>query len=126
MTKASRDTVGSPDSNAMGEKVCELNSKPTYQAFSTMTIPASVTMSMGLLAFARFGEQSRPTPTLRSGQALYRHGFCFPSGQFYRNMTNPAHLLGLSHLVNFAWTRKLPSVCRDFAKTHANPDTDGT
>jgi hypothetical protein len=51
--------------------------------------------------------------------------FAVPSGQFYRDMTNPAHLPGLSHLDNFAWTRKLPSIYLDFAKTHANPDTDG-
>jgi hypothetical protein len=50
--------------------------------------------------------------------------FAAPSGLFYHDMTNPAHLPGLSHLDNFAWTRKLPAVYRDFAKTHANPDTD--
>jgi hypothetical protein len=40
-------------------------------------------------------------------------------------MTNPAHLPGLSHLDNFAWTRKLSFIYWGFAKTHANPDTDG-
>ena len=51
--------------------------------------------------------------------------FASPPRQFYRDVTNPAHLPGLSRLDKFAWTRKLPSVYRDFAKTHANPDTDG-
>jgi hypothetical protein len=51
--------------------------------------------------------------------------FAAPSGLFYRDKTNPAHLPGPSHLDNFAWTRKLPSIYRDFAKTHANPDPDG-
>jgi hypothetical protein len=45
--------------------------------------------------------------------------------QFYRDGTNPAHLSGLSHLDNFIMTRKPSSIYRDFAKTHANPDTDG-
>jgi hypothetical protein len=45
--------------------------------------------------------------------------------QFYHIVTNPAHLPGLGHLDSFAWTRKLRLIYRDFAKTHANPDTDG-
>jgi len=45
--------------------------------------------------------------------------------QFYHDRTTPARLPGLHHLDNFIWTRKLASVNRDFAKTHANPDTDG-
>jgi hypothetical protein len=40
-------------------------------------------------------------------------------------MTNPACLAGLRFLDSFARTRKLTSVYRDCAKTHANPDTDG-
>jgi len=32
--------------------------------------------------------------------------FAEPSGQFYRDVTNPAHLSGLSHLDNFIVTRK--------------------
>ena len=32
--------------------------------------------------------------------------FASPSGQFYRDMTNPAHLSGLSHLDNFIVTLK--------------------
>jgi len=51
--------------------------------------------------------------------------FAEPPRQFYRDVTTPAHLPGLSHLDNFIWTKKLTSVYRDFAKTHANPDTDG-
>jgi hypothetical protein len=51
--------------------------------------------------------------------------FALQSGQFYLDLTNPAHLPGLSHLDKFAWTRKLLPTYRDFAKTHANPDTDG-
>jgi hypothetical protein len=51
--------------------------------------------------------------------------FASPSRQFYRDTTLPFCLSGLSHLDNFAVTRKLASVYRDFAKTHANPDTDG-
>jgi hypothetical protein len=51
--------------------------------------------------------------------------FASPTRQFYRDVTNPAHLPGFSRLDNFIWTRKFASVYRDFAKTHANPDTDG-
>jgi hypothetical protein len=51
--------------------------------------------------------------------------FASPLRQFYLDGTNPAHLSGLSHLDNFIMTRKLSSIYRDFAKTHANPDTDG-
>jgi len=45
--------------------------------------------------------------------------------QFYRDGTNPAHLSGLSRQDSSIWTRKLASIYLDFAKTHANPDTDG-
>jgi len=48
--------------------------------------------------------------------------FAEPLRQFYRDGTTPAHLSGLYHLDNFIMTRKLSSVYRDFAKTHANPD----
>ena len=51
--------------------------------------------------------------------------FAAPLRQFYRDGTNPAHLSGLSHQDSFIRTRKLSSIYRDFAKTHANPDTDG-
>jgi hypothetical protein len=75
---------------------------------STVTNPASETKSIGLLA-----------------NALVVMVFASPLRQFYRDGTNPANLPGLSHLDIFDWTRKLASVNRDFAKTHANPDTDG-
>jgi ankyrin repeat protein len=48
-----------------------------------------------------------------------------PPRQFYLDMTNPAHLPGQGHLDNFVVTREFASVNRDFAKTHASPDTDG-
>ena len=51
--------------------------------------------------------------------------FAAPLRQFYRDGTNPAHLSGLSRQDSSIWTRKLSSIYRDFAKTHANPDTDG-
>ena len=51
--------------------------------------------------------------------------FAEPPRQFYRDATNPAHLSGLSRQDSSIWTRKLASVYRDYAKTHANPDTDG-
>jgi hypothetical protein len=60
-------------------------------------------------------------------QAGVRSGEVFAAQlrQFYHDGTNPAHLSGLIHLVSFIMTRKLPSIYLDFAKTHANPDTDG-
>jgi hypothetical protein len=51
--------------------------------------------------------------------------FALPLRQLYHDGTTPAHLSGLSHLDSFIWTRKLKSIYQDFAKTHANPDTDG-
>jgi len=51
--------------------------------------------------------------------------FATPPRQFYHDGTTSNHLLGLSHLDSFIWTRKLVSVNRDFAKTHASPDADG-
>jgi hypothetical protein len=51
--------------------------------------------------------------------------FTSPLRQFYRDGTNPAHLSGLSRQYSSIWTGKLASIYRDFAKTHANPDTDG-
>ena len=63
------------------------------------------------------------------------HGFCSPSGQLYRDMTNPAHLSGPRHLDCLIMTRNflpstgtLPAFVKTSAfkaKTHANPDTDG-
>jgi hypothetical protein len=51
--------------------------------------------------------------------------FAEPLRQFYHDGTTSYRLSGLSHLDNFIMTRKLSSIYRDFAKTHANPDTDG-
>jgi hypothetical protein len=51
--------------------------------------------------------------------------FAEPPRQLYRDKKTRGRLSGLSHLDNFAWMRKLLPTYRDFAKTHANPDTDG-
>jgi hypothetical protein len=40
--------------------------------------------------------------------------FTSPSGQFYHDGTTWPRLSGLSHLDNFAWTRKLAYVYRDY------------
>jgi len=56
----------------------------------TRTDPAAETKSMGLQANARVVMV-----------------FASPSGQFYCNMTNPAHLPGPRHLDNFILTRNL-------------------
>jgi hypothetical protein len=62
--------------------------------------------------------------------------FASPPGKFYRDVTNSAHLSGLSHLDSFIVTRKsclltgtLPAFVKTSAfkaKTYANPDADGT
>ena len=54
-----------------------------------MTIPAAETKSIGLPA-----------------DALVVMVFASPSWQFYHDVTNPAHLSGLSHLDDFIVTRK--------------------
>jgi hypothetical protein len=51
--------------------------------------------------------------------------FAEPHRQFYRDGTTRGRLSGLSHLDNFIMARKLSSIYRDYAKTHAKPDTDG-
>src|SRR5664279_5393635 len=60
------------------------------QSCATGTVPASETKSIGLQADARVVMV-----------------FASPSGQFYYNMTNPAHLSGPRHLDNFILTRNL-------------------
>jgi hypothetical protein len=55
----------------------------------TWTVPAAETMSIGLQADARVVMV-----------------FASPSGQFYYNMTNPAHLSGQRHLDSFIVTKK--------------------
>jgi len=55
---------------------------------ATRTVPAAETKSIGLQADARVVMV-----------------FASPSGQFYHNMTNPAHLSGPRHLDNLIVTR---------------------
>ena len=91
---------------------------PLIKSCGTRTVPAAETKSIGLQADARVVMVFAP-----------------PSGQFYHNMTNPAHLSGPSHLDNFIVTRNLRSSTGTLnaevktsafkAKTHASPDTDG-
>jgi hypothetical protein len=47
-----------------------------------------------------------------------------PSGQVYRDGTTSHRLSGLSHLDNFAWTRKLLSVYRDYHRDFVNRKLD--
>jgi hypothetical protein len=56
---------------------------PLIKSCATRTDPAAKTKSIGLQADARVVMV-----------------FASPSGQFYRNMTNPAHLSGPRHLDN--------------------------
>jgi len=51
--------------------------------------------------------------------------FASPSGQFYHDMTNSAHLSGTTPSGQLHHDTKRSSIYQDFAKTHANPDTDG-
>ncbi len=73
-----------------------------------MTIPATKTKSIRA-----------------AGQRTVAMVFASPLRQFYLDGTIPAHLSGLSRQDSFFWTRKLASIYREFAKTQANPDTDG-
>ena len=85
---------------------------------ATRTVPAAETKSIGLQADARVVMV-----------------FATPSGQFYHDVTNPAHLSGRSHLDSFIVTNRsysltgtLPAFVKTSAfkaKTHANPDADG-
>ena len=45
--------------------------------------------------------------------------------RLYRDGTTSALLSGLCHQDSSIWTVELASIYLDFAKTHANPDTDG-
>jgi hypothetical protein len=69
----------------MGEEFNQL-----IKICATRTDPAAETKSMGLQADARVVMV-----------------FASPSGQFYRDMTNPARLSGPRHLDNFILTRNL-------------------
>ena len=60
-----------------------------------------------------------------AGQRAVVMVFAMPLRQLYRDGTILAHLSGLSRQDGSIWTRKLASIYLDFAKTHANPDTDG-
>ena len=71
------------------QKSIRVNSSQLIKFCCTRTDPAAETKSIGLLADARVVMV-----------------FASPSGQFYLDMTNPAHLSGLSHLDNFIVTRK--------------------
>ncbi len=69
----------------------------------------------------------------RRVRQLADHGFCTSSGQFYHDVTDPAHLSGPHNLDSFIMTqnaRPLIGTLTAFvktsafkAKTHANPDT---
>jgi hypothetical protein len=60
---------------------------PLIKICGTRTVPAAGTKSIGLQAVARVVMV-----------------FAAPSGQFYRDMTDPAHLSGPRHLDNFIMT----------------------
>ena len=70
-------------------KSMRVNSFQLIKFCCTRTVPAAETKSIGLQADARIVMV-----------------FASPSGQFYRDVTNPAHLSGLSHLDNFIVTPK--------------------
>jgi hypothetical protein len=50
--------------------------------------------------------------------------FASPSANFYTG-SNPRRLSGLSHRDHFIMTANLSPLIGIYAKTHANPDTDG-
>ena len=84
----------SPDSLVISPKVYARKFIISYYIFGTATNPAALTKPIGLPA-----------------DALAVMVFASPSGQFYHDVTNPAHLSGLSHLDNFIVTRKsCPSI----------------
>jgi hypothetical protein len=75
-------------------KSMRVNSFQLIKSCGTRTDPAAETKSIGLQADARVVMV-----------------FASPSGQFYHNMTNPAHLSGPRHLDSFFVTRNLyPSI----------------
>jgi hypothetical protein len=73
-----------------------------------MTNPAAETKSIGLPADAH--------------AVMF---FASPPRQFYRDGTTCCRLPGFGRQDSFAWTRKLASGYRDFAKTTPSVDTDG-
>ena len=72
---------------------------PLIKSCATRTVPAAKTMSIGLQADARVVMV-----------------FASPSGQFYRNMTNPARLSGPRHLDGFIVTPNARPLIRTLQK----------
>jgi len=92
----------------------------SFDQFTNMTI------FFPLITFRRFPCSSSTGINNRSaGRRAVVMVFAEPLRQFYRDRTNPAHLSGLFRQASSIWTGKLSSVYRDFAKTHAIPDTVG-
>jgi len=104
-------------------KSMRANSFQLIKFCCTRTVPAAKTKSIGLQADAQLSWFLQTPPRL-----------------FYLDKTDPAHLSGPRHLDNFIVTpnarpsigtlqKHMPTLTRtatrDFAKTHANPDTDG-
>jgi len=61
-----------------------------------------------------------------AGQRAVVMVFASPSGQFYHDVTNPAHLSGLSHLDNFIVTRNLLSFIGTVQKHMPTPTQTAT
>jgi hypothetical protein len=80
--------------------------KPTYHTFG-LTSPATVSKSIGLLA---------------NSQAVMV--FAMPLRQFYRDMTNPAHLSGFSTLTAISLKEKTRVRLPGLAKTTSAADTN--
>ena len=98
----------SPDNFVVGPKVYESEFKATYYTFCTLRNPAAVTKSMGLPSYA---------PVVMV--------FASPSASFYTgSISRP--FTGTSSSGPFYRDSQLIAIYRDCAKTHANPDTDGT
>jgi hypothetical protein len=79
----------------------------SYQNFGTVTNPATVIRSIGLPAIA-----------------LLAAFFAVPFIKCNLDLKLIRHLLGLSHLDKFTWTRNLTSIYLDWQKTR-QPLTDG-
>jgi hypothetical protein len=98
----------SPDNFVIGPKVYESEFKATYSTFGTLSNPAAVTRSMGLPSDA---------PVVMV--------FASSSANFYTGRISRP-FIGTSSSGPFYLEVKLIATYRDYAKTHANPDTDGT
>ena len=84
------------------------NIKPALQTSATRTVPC-------------FRDRVSRAACRRSSC----HGFCTLSGQFYYNMTNPAHLSGPRHLDSFIVTRNFHS-STGTGKNHATATLTAT